>query len=148
MSIEQFKNDLLLKESLREKTAEEKERDKHIAKNLRDIPVRKMMDNVLYIRNNLLPAIKKKSGDKSADYIVFSEIMDSILFAIILADRFGSLERINTWSKIRYQLLEQNVVLYEQELQKYTTLEEIFLTDGMNKYAEGVKRRAEALLKR
>jgi hypothetical protein len=148
MGIEQFKNDLLLKESLREKTEDERARDKRIAKGLRDIPVRKMIDNVLYIRNNLLPAIKKKSGDKSADFLVFSEIADSLLYAIILSDRFDALERMATFSKIRANLLTENMALYERELQKYCALEDLFLTDGLDRYADSVKRRAEGLLRR
>lgn len=146
--LDKIKHDLLLKNAIREKTPDERERIKKQAAGLAGIPVRKMMDEALYIDEELLPRVKKKGGEKSADYIFFSEVKDSLLYAILLADRHDFLWRSNTELKIRYQLALDHIALLESELQKYTTLEDLFYSDALNDYADSIKKRAEAMLKR
>lgn len=147
MNIEQIKADLLLKDSLREKTAEEKKRTEKMAKGLDGIPVKKMMDQALHIKNDLLPRIKKKSGETSADYLFFESVLNNLIYSIILADRYESLLSKNVHLRVHVQLQREQLELYERELSKFTTLEEIFFTDGMDKYIDSVKNRAESILK-
>jgi len=145
--LEKLKADLLLLESLREKSEDEKASNAKLAQGIRDIPVKKMMDQVLHIRNDLLPRIKKKNGETSGDYLFFEEVANHLLYAIMVADRYDELMGRFTRSKVMQQLQLENITVLERELQKYCLLEELFLTDGLNNIAEGVKRRAEALLK-
>ena len=54
---------------------------------LEDIPLRKFYEQAQYIEKTLLPAIEKKSGNKSADYQFFSEVYKSLLYAVMIVDR-------------------------------------------------------------
>jgi hypothetical protein len=145
--ISKLRRELLMKEALREKTEEERARDKKTAAALDGIPVKKMMDQALYLRNELLPAIEKKKNKTHPDYEFFNGVMESLVYAIILADRYDTLERRNINLRIWKQLQQDNLELMERELSKYQTLEELCLTESLDRYADGVKARVTDLLK-
>jgi hypothetical protein len=147
-SIEKYKADLKARLTLQELTAEEKTRNAKLGRGIADIPVARMIDQVNYINEQLLPAIKKKSGEKNADYEFFKSVSDSLLFAIILCDRHDGMEKRYVQLRLFTQFLQDRIPLLEQELEKYTTLEDILCTDALNAYADGVKSRVEGLLKR
>ena len=110
---------------------------------LEDIPTAKMMEQVQYIEKNLLPAIKKKSGDKSADYVFFKEIVKSLLWAIVLIDRFDMLDRRVGHILLENAILRQHLELYQRELAKFHAVEDIYLTDGKDIYIRGVAQRVK-----
>lgn len=145
--ISKLRNALLMKEALREKTEEERARDKKISSGLDGIPVKKMRDQALYIQNELLPGIEKKRGKDHPDYEFFYGVMESLVYAIIIADRYDTLEMRNIHLRVWKTLQQENLELLERELAKYQTLEDLFLTDSLNKYADAVKARAKDILK-
>lgn len=121
--------------------------DHKIAEGIADIPVKRMIDQALFLKENILPRIKSKAGDKAPDYIFFSGVYDSLLWAIVMADRYEYLEGRYVRLKCFEVLTRENMARMEAELQKYMTLEEFFLSTGLDKIAKGVKDRAEELLK-
>lgn len=139
MTLDQIKADLLYKDSLDQIGKEG--RDKKAAEGIRNAPVKKMIDAIQYIDKNLLPAVKKKNGDKSADYEFFTSLRDMLIWAILIADRYDALEGRLVRKKIEAALYKEWVELYEKELSKFTTLEDLFVTDGLNIYLQGVKDR-------
>lgn len=147
MSLEKYKADLLARASLEELTAEERERIKHLAPGLKDIPVKKMIDAALYIREQLLPQIEKKSG-KRDDYKFFDGVADSLLWAIMLADRYRSMELMFGATKVSYQLLIERVALLERELAKYDAARDVMYTDSFDHYMRAIATRAEDLLRK
>lgn len=147
MSLEQYKADLLARASLEEYTDEERERLKKLAPGLRDIPVKKMMDQALYIREQLLPQIEKKSGRKD-DYKFFDGVADSLLWGIMLADRYRSIELIFGNTKVSYQLMIDRVSLLERELAKYDAARDIMYTESFDHYMRAIATRAEDLLRK
>lgn len=136
-----------MKEALREKTEEERARDKKTASGLDGIPVKKMMDQALYLKNELLPGIEKKRGKTHPDYEFFEGVMESLVYAVVLADRYETLERRNINLRIWKQLQQDNLEVMERELNKFQALEDLFLTDSLDRYADGVKARIADLLK-
>jgi hypothetical protein len=118
-----------------------------LARGMKDVPVARMIDAVNYIDKNLLPAIKKKSGDKSADFEFFTNVIDHLLWAIAIADRYDSLEAKWAGQRLEIQILREHVERLEKELGKYTTLEDLILTASLDVYAERVKKAAEDRLK-
>jgi hypothetical protein len=143
MTLEQIKADLLYKSSL--DAIVKGERDKKTTEGMRDVPVRKMIDAIQYIDKNLLPAVKKKGGDKSADVEFFEGVRDMLIWAILITDRYDVLEGKLVRKKIEAALYKEWMELYEKELTKYTTLEDLLLSDALNIYAQGIKNRVEAL---
>lgn len=110
---------------------------------LEEIPTVKIMEQVQYIEKNLLPAIKKKSGDKSADYVFFKEIVKSLLWAIVLIDRFDMLDRRVGHILLENAILREHLELYQKELAKFHAVEDIYLTDGKDIYIRGVAQRVK-----
>lgn len=145
--LSQLKADLLARATLNELTQEEKALNAKLAKGVSDIPVKKMMDQVLYIREELLPEIARKRGKTSPDYEFFGAVADSLIYAIIMADRFDGIEAKNTRLRIYSQLQRDHVELLERELLKFTTLEDLFFSSALDKYADKVKNRVDGLLK-
>jgi hypothetical protein len=145
MTLEQLKADLLYKSSLDD--IAKGERDAKAVDGWRDVPVRKMMDAIQYIDKNLLPAVKKKGGDKSADVEFFTGVRDMLIWAILITDRYDAQEGKLVRKKIEAALYKEWMELYEKELTKYCTLEDLLLTDALNIYAQGVKNRVDALKK-
>ena len=113
---------------------------------MEDIPLRKFYDQAQYIEKTLLPAIEKKSGNTSADYKFFCDVYRSLLYSVMIVDRYNSLLLKMQQSRQMTHFLQGRVDLYERELLKYTTMEDIYLSDGMDKIAADVKRRVEDLL--
>jgi hypothetical protein len=148
-TLEEIKSTLLLKAQLDDLVNGETgtTMTKKIAAGVADIPVKKMIDQAQFIHENLLPRVKKKGGEQSADYQFFKSVYDSLLWGIVMADRYESLERRFGQLKVFNALTQENVALLEQELQKYITLEEFFLSDSLNQVARNIKSRVEGLLK-
>ena len=113
---------------------------------LEDIPLRKFYEQAQYIEKTLLPAIEKKSGNKSADYQFFSEVYKSLLYAVMIVDRDRNI--IMKWQHASQlnSFLQQRVDLAERELLKYTTLEDLYITNALDHIAAGVSQRVDDLL--
>jgi hypothetical protein len=146
LSLEKLKADILLKSSLED--IEKNPELQHIRAEMERMPVNKMINAVNYMDSNILPAIEKRGGKESADYKFFAQVCDLLLWAIVLHDRFKLLERKWTDQKIDLIILRERMTLYEQELNKYATVEDLWLTEGLDHIAKGIKARAEAILNR
>jgi hypothetical protein len=113
---------------------------------IESIPVRKFYDQAQYLEKTILPAVAKRSGEGSADYEFFAGIYKSLLYAVMIVDRgdlvirqLQQIRQINRYNQERADLAEK-------ELLKYSTIEDLLLTDGLDKIAAGVKQRVENLL--
>jgi hypothetical protein len=141
-NLEKFR--LLAKDSLDDLT--NGKRDKMV-KAMRDVPVAKMIDAVNFIDKNLLPAVKRKSGDKSADYEFFTNVIDYLLWAIVIVDRYETLEGRWIHQKIEIQLLREELEYMERELSRYVAAEDLMMSGAMDIYAERAKNAAADRLK-
>jgi hypothetical protein len=112
-----------------------------------DIPVRKFYDQAQYIEKTLLPAIERKSGDKSADFQFFSDTYKCLLYGAIMIDRNDMLMRKVQQLKQQLDILQARVDLAERELFKYITLEDLVLTESTDKIAKSVIAKIENSLK-
>src|SRR5580698_6742893 len=89
------------------------------ARAIEEIPVRKLYEQAMYIENDLLPRIEKRSGSTSADYQFFKEVFKSLLWSIAILDRFDKVCRSDTQNKLMNELMKERCALLETELQKY-----------------------------
>lgn len=119
-----------------------------IREEMNKMPVNRMINAANYLIDNLLPAVEKKGGKNSADFKFFCELVELLLSAVVMHDRINLLERKLTDAKIDYLLCREKLTWYESELQKYTTLEDIWMSEGFEYIARGIRERAEALLNR
>jgi hypothetical protein len=116
------------------------------AKFIDSIPIKKFYDQALYIDRTLLPEIEKRRGKQSADYQFFTDVFKSLLYAIAVLDRYETMDRrlYDITARLKYYQQENEVMA--KDLQKYCTLEDLFFTDGLDRYAEIIKQRAADLL--
>ena len=119
---------------------------KKLAKGLEDIPVRQMIDQLHRIEKDLLPAVRKKAKPGEPEF--FEELARSLAFAIILSDRYEYLYGRFMNSRIDVVLLRDRLSLVEREIEKYTTMEDLMLTDALDTYAKRVAERVKNDLKR
>jgi hypothetical protein len=122
------------------------ERDKMV-KGMKDVPVAKIIDAVNFIDKNLLPAVKKKSGDKSSDYEFLKNNIDYLLWAIVIHDRYDALEMRWIRQRMEIQVLREQMEILERELSKYVAMEDLLMSSTMDVYAERVKSAATDRLK-
>lgn len=118
-----------------------------LSRGMKDVPVARIIDAVNYIDKNLLPAIKKKSGEKSADFELFTQVVGYLLWCIAIVDRYEALERRWVQQRLEIQLLREQLELMQRELSKYVALEDLMMTSALDLYAERVKKAAEDRLK-
>jgi hypothetical protein len=113
---------------------------------MEEIPLRKFYDQAQYIEVTLLPAIERKSGKTSADYQFFAGVYRSLLYACMIVDR-GSIvmQQCQKYKQLN-DFYRGRAELAERELLKYQTVEDLYMTDAMDRVAAGVKKRVEDLL--
>ena len=135
---------LMAEDSLKDLT--NGQRDKMV-KGMHEVPVAKIIDAVNFIDKNLLPAVKKKSGDKSIDYEFFTNVIDYLLWAVVIVDRYDHLEGHWHGQRLEISILREQLERYERELTKYVTIEDLMFTATMDVYAQRVKDAAADRLK-
>jgi hypothetical protein len=114
---------------------------------MEEMPVKKMMDQALHIKENLLPRIAKKQGNDSAEYNFFTEVYNSLLWSIVLCDRYESLERRYGTQKLYNLIAREHLELLEREVQRRGLVEEIEMTSGLDAMRRSIRFRAEELLR-
>jgi hypothetical protein len=143
MNIDQVRRELIDKHKLWT-SANPQEAEQHkekMAKGLRDIPINQMYDQLQYIEKEMLPAVKRKN--READIQFFERLCRSLAYAIIIYERYEYLHLKYINGRVELALLRDHSILIEKELQNYTTMEDLFLSDGMNKYAEAIAERVK-----
>lgn len=113
---------------------------------LHEIPAKRFMDQVQYLENEILPQIEKRGGSETDQYKYFTAVVESLLYAIMVKDReYNLLNRCQQLQQINLILSARNEFL-EKELQKYVTMEDLFLTEAHAHIHAGVVARAVELL--
>lgn len=112
-----------------------------------DVPIKKFYDQAQYIEKTLLPAVERKSGDRSADYQFFAETFKCLLYGAIVIDRNDMLIRKIQHLMQQIDILQVRVDISERELLKYTTLEDIMLTESNDKLSANIARKIENSIK-
>jgi hypothetical protein len=144
--LEKLRQEILAKMAVDLVTEAGREKQAKTILGMEDLPVNKMMKAVQYIENNLLPAVKKKSGDKSPDFVFFEDVAKMLLHAIIIHDRYREMERRYVNARIDRELLRERLALTEREMDKYATMEDLWLSESLDHISKGVRARAESLL--
>src|ERR1700749_652463 len=118
----------------------ELDRFKEMMTLLDKMPGGKIRNQILYIEKNLLPEVERKRGGKSGpDYKFFESMIMSLKWALILYDRLDMLYRADSLLRLEKQLLSDRLQLYERELLKYTTLEDLYMRESLEGYDKGVR---------
>lgn len=112
---------------------------------LEGYPVKRIVEIVQYLQEQILPSVKKRSGAASPEAVLFGEIVDVMFWALASADRVEYLTRRVGLAQLEKELLKDRVLLAEGELLKYQTAEDLLTTDALNTYVAAAKKRLQAM---
>jgi len=110
-------------------------------RSIEDIPVKRMYDNSQYLENILLPKIEAARGKDSEDYKLFSDIQKNLLWAIMLASRFEQQLKKNGSIALQLAIKTELCNLLQSELLKYTTIEDLLFSSGMDNLALSIAKK-------
>lgn len=114
---------------------------------LKKMPGHRIHACIQYLEKNLIPAVERKSGASSPDLAVFRECAELLRWGAIMYDRLDLQVRNNALLRLEKQILIERVLLTEQELSKYQTVEDLHLTGSFDHIEKGVRARIESDLK-
>lgn len=100
-----------------------------IKKAFEKIPQVKFIQQAQYIKNVLLPKIEQTRGVNSTEYQFHYSVFESLMYSIVLCDRDQSLRLMISNEKILNEFLQKRLAFYQTELQKYTTLENLTVSE-------------------
>jgi len=106
------------------------------------MPVAKVYDQILYLDNEILPRVAKKDDRNS---VFFRDLLRSLCYAVVLIERNKLLERRVSSLKLQYDLLLKHTEQLQIELSRYTTMEDLLLTDGQDYIAKGIIEKIKTL---
>jgi hypothetical protein len=110
------------------------------------IPVKKMHEQALHIFHSLLPEIERKRGKTSEDYKFFRDVYRSLLWAMVLENRSEWFQKTLSSKTMLLDIYKKRAESAENELLKYTTLEDLYLSESLDHIAAGVKNRIDMLI--
>jgi hypothetical protein len=97
---------------------------------LRNMPVHKMHEQAQYFHNTALPMIVKKHGTDNGNYKFYTEVADSLAWAILILRRDEVQKRIISEQQMLLEFYINKANFYLQELTKYTTMEDLLMGES------------------
>jgi len=140
---EETKNRLQMKAITRNLTALSEEDQRLLVEGLKNAPVSKMMSEAQYLENIMLPKIMTNRGADSKEYKFYSGVLDSLLWAILIVDRYERLQTLHCNSQLLAEFYKEQMTLSHRELAKYDAAEDLLLTDSMNRYMQAAATRVK-----
>lgn len=141
--IENLKRRLLINVSADNLASYSPEEQRKLLEGIKMVPEEKMLQKAQYLFNILLPKIEKSSGRESENYKFYRELIDMLVWAIFLVDRYKNIESLWRKERMLRQFYQDHADYCEKELQKFQTAEDLFLTSGIDAYAKGILQKAE-----
>jgi hypothetical protein len=117
-----------------------------IKKVMDKLPAQQMVNAIQYLERQILPSVKKRSGESSPDYKFFSELIELLEWSALIYDRCKRLQTMYANLQLENTLLRERVVVYEKALNEYTTVEDLWLMDSMQHVEKGILARLESKL--
>lgn len=124
------------------------EDQKKLVDGLQGVPIKQLYDQAQYIENILLPKILASRGVESEDYKFYKGVANSLIWAMFIVDRFEFLKSQYTTEQLFREFLQEQLIVYKSELDKYQTVEDMFMNLTYDKYSKAVGKRIENELKR
>lgn len=146
--IAKLKASLQLKGDIEAAVTGEGRRWDDIRKVVDKLPAQQFVNAIQYLEKQVLPGVKKKSGESSPDYKFFSEIVDLLQWGVIVYERCKRIQQMYGTLSLENTLLRERVEIYERELNKYAALEDIFLVDSLEHIERGIMHRLESKMGR
>jgi hypothetical protein len=128
------------------KDGENLELQGRIARGMNDVPVARIYEQFQFIENSVLPAIEAKHGKQSEQYKTYKAVLNTLLWCITVIDRDERNRRDLVHFRTLLQFYIERCEHLETELQKYTSLEDLLLSQTLETYSTAIKKRCADLL--
>jgi hypothetical protein len=90
-----------------------------------DVPQFRMIEQAQYLVADLLPRIEKQKGNQAFEYLMLAGIVETLIGSIQILNKYDSLNYRLSNEKMLNEFYKNKVIFYENELQHYTTLEQL-----------------------
>lgn len=113
---------------------------------LAKMPGAKIRDQLAYLEKEILPAVLRRrgGGEGSPDYAFFAGVVNSLKWVLIMHDRLELLMKKDSHLLLENTILRERIDLYERELTRYTTLEDVYFSDFLDRYDKQVRERIKS----
>ena len=113
---------------------------------LQHIPEKRILDCLQIVHHQYLPKVKASRGENHADTIFFTEIRDSLIWALNILDRYHNLSLNYSNIKMLSEFQANRIRLLEKEQAKYEALEDIEVNGTLESYRNVVIHKAKMFL--
>lgn len=111
------------------------------------VPENKMWHDAQYLINDLLPRIEKGKGADSAEYKFFRGLLETIVWCLNIRQWHDKLQLAYNHEKLLRGIYQEKAELYESELLKYKTVEELTRAEALEEFRKAVLTRSEDFMK-
>lgn len=142
---DQQKNRLQMKVIARNLSETQRADGQKLTDGLKDVPVKKIMDQLQYLENILLPKIETSRGRESQDYQFYASVADSLQWAVLILDRYDRLLMRHHRNQIFSEHVCEQLTHARKELDMYQASEDILLNQSFQSYLRGAAARIQDL---
>lgn len=118
-----------------------------LVQGLKNVPINQMLQQVQYLQTVMLPKAEGKHGRDNDNYRFYASIVDTLIWGMFILDRYQSMEYNHTNNKMLLDFYQHRCVHLEQQLQKYTTAEDLILNDTLSDFARSIGQRVQGMIK-
>ncbi|MDR6565484.1 hypothetical protein [Chitinophaga ginsengisegetis] len=123
------------------------EEQQKLSDGMQNVPQKQMLEQIQYFENTMLPKIKEKRGEDSADYKFYAAVCNSLLWACLIHDRYDALLTRTASLQMMNEFLRERLTVAEKTLDRWNAAEDIIMNKTLGQYADVISKRAEELLK-
>lgn len=117
-----------------------------LVQGLKNVPINQMLQQVQYLQTQMLPKAEKAYGRDNDNYRFYSSIVDTLVWAMFILDRYEHMALQYNNNKLLIEFYQQRCTGLEQQLQKYTTTEDLLLNDGLSHFSQSIGKRLQDLI--
>jgi hypothetical protein len=122
------------------------EQQRDLVQGLKNVPISKMVQQIQYLQQQMLPQAEKKYGRDNENYKFYQGIVDTLIWSTFILDRYQTLETKYHNQNMMLKFYQQQCTFQEKELLKYTTIEDLILSDSLNDYSTAIGKRLQDLI--
>ena len=103
------------------------EHSKQLVNGLVEVPVKKIMEQILYLQNQMLPQALSKYGADNDNYRFYKGVVDSLIWTIVSYERAIYWKTEWTLQRSAVEVFRDEAIRLREQLQKYHFAEDSLL---------------------
>lgn len=103
------------------------EHSQQLSNGLVEVPISKIMEQVLYLQNSALPSALAKFGADNENYRFYKGIVDSLIWTLVCYERAAYWKKEWNFQRTTTEVFRNDSIRLREELQKYHFAEDALL---------------------